>query len=393
MSAVLAALAVALQSTGHMLTIVCVGGIAAHKRVVDPGTRARFAQIVMCVFFPALMLGNAGNYDASYLLRVLPLQLVSVGHIVLGASLALLLARLLGFVGADRRNLIMMTAFNNSAGLPFMLTSAICVSWERLAEDANSRREAFVLIMLYQFPWTLLLFGAGRRFLWWHALSGGSTLGSAVGGLGERALGEGASDLGDDQKDLASGHRLAEMAVTSSETPPSEMPPSTDAERGVAPARAVPTSPIRPRASNGLTSRASAAMGAFSALIDVVMTSIGRHSAISASVLSLCIACIAPLRSLLFESQVYFSLAQPHSFPYLTPHSFYISPTRFFRIAARVCRGSARSAGQLLAAVVDDRDGNGTPCFTRRAPTRRCPCKAAAPMAIGASPSSAESQP
>ena len=40
MSAVLAALAVALQSTGHMLTIVCVGGIAAPKRVVAPGARA-----------------------------------------------------------------------------------------------------------------------------------------------------------------------------------------------------------------------------------------------------------------------------------------------------------------------------------------------------------------
>ena len=126
---------VAARAMGRVLFIIGVGSAAAQSGLLDKPARSCLANFNLNLFFPALYISVAGHYGAYDLIRYAPLWIGSLLHIVLGYGLALVTARLFGFQQQDKTFVLIMTAFGNCGGLPFVLMQAVCSSsWERVAD-------------------------------------------------------------------------------------------------------------------------------------------------------------------------------------------------------------------------------------------------------------------
>ena len=142
---------VAARAMGRVLFIIGVGSAAAQSGLLDKPARSCLANFNLNVFFPALYLSVAGHYGASDLVRYAPLMVASLLHILVGYGLALVAARLFRLQPQDRTFLLIMTAFGNCGGLPFVLMQAVCSSsWERVAGMHEPVARAFV--MMYARP-------------------------------------------------------------------------------------------------------------------------------------------------------------------------------------------------------------------------------------------------
>ena len=101
----------------QVLTIIAAGAAATHNGIFEPSVRKAFAVFNIYIFFPCMCLGTSGFYDASAVLRYLPLTAVAALHIGIGLALGEGAGRLLGVGAPDRQFLQLMTAFNNSGGM------------------------------------------------------------------------------------------------------------------------------------------------------------------------------------------------------------------------------------------------------------------------------------
>ena len=183
---------VAARAMGRVLFIIGVGSAAAQSGLLDKPARSCLANFNLNLFFPALYLSVAGHYGAYDLIRYAPLWIGSLLHIALGYGLALLTARLFGLQQQDKTFVLIMTAFGNCGGLPFVLMQAVCSSsWERVADMHEPVARAFVMMcarrdcarpaqplplplpcrsrrpapsrrQLYNVPWTLVAFTLGK---------------------------------------------------------------------------------------------------------------------------------------------------------------------------------------------------------------------------------------
>ena len=81
----------------QVLTIIAAGAAATHNGIFEPSVRKAFAVFNIYIFFPCMCLGTSGFYDASAVLRYLPLTAVAaflvnvvliVGVTILGTKLA-----------------------------------------------------------------------------------------------------------------------------------------------------------------------------------------------------------------------------------------------------------------------------------------------------------------
>ena len=153
---------VAARAMGRVLFIIIVGCTAAHNKLLDKPTRSKLAQLNLKVFFPSLFLSVAGHYNVHDLIRYAPLCVASVLHITLGFAIASLAAKATQLSRADRTFLVIMTAFGNTTGLPFVLMQAVCVSWPKVADEPDPIGRAFVIIQLYGLPWSILAFTLGK---------------------------------------------------------------------------------------------------------------------------------------------------------------------------------------------------------------------------------------
>ena len=166
-------------SVMQVLTIISAGACATHNGILEPSTRKAFAVFNIYVFFPCMCLGVAGSYDAAAVLRYLPLTAVAAAHIAIGLAVGHGAGRLLKLEAPDRQFLLLMTAFNNSAGMPFMLLVPLCKSWGRAVEEAERTDPSSVLsrcycmVIIYGLVWTLGLFTIGVRIIRAAADAGG----------------------------------------------------------------------------------------------------------------------------------------------------------------------------------------------------------------------------
>jgi len=181
---------VAARAMGRVLFIIGVGSAAAQSGLLDKPARSCLANFNLNLFFPALYISVAGHYGAYDLIRYAPLWIGSLLHIALGYGLALVTARLFGLQQQDKTFVLIMTAFGNCGGLPFVLMQAVCSSsWERVADMHEPVARAFVMMcarrpcarraqplplpcrsrrpapsrrQLYNVPWTLVAFTLGK---------------------------------------------------------------------------------------------------------------------------------------------------------------------------------------------------------------------------------------
>ena len=138
---------IAARAMGRVLFIIGVGSAAAQSGLLDKPARSCLANFNLNLFFPALYLSVAGHYGAYDLIRYAPLWIGSLLHIVLGYGLALVTARLFGLQQQDKTFLLIMTAFGNCGGLPFVLMQAVCASsWEPVADMHEPVARAFVMM-------------------------------------------------------------------------------------------------------------------------------------------------------------------------------------------------------------------------------------------------------
>ena len=138
---------VAARAMGRVLFIIGVGSVAAQSGLLDKPARSTLANFNLNLFFPALYLSVAGHYGAYDLVRYAPLWIGSLLHILVGYGLALVAARLFHLQPQDRTFLLIMTAFGNCGGLPFVLMQAVCSSsWERVADMHEPVARAFVMM-------------------------------------------------------------------------------------------------------------------------------------------------------------------------------------------------------------------------------------------------------
>ena len=181
---------VAARAMGRVLFIIGVGSAAAQSGLLDKPARSCLANFNLNLFFPALYLSVAGHYGAYDLICYAPLWIGSLLHIALGYGLALFTSRLFGLQQQDKTFVLIMTAFGNCGGLPFVLMQAVCSSsWERVADMHEPVARAFVMMcarrpcarraqplplpcrsrrpapsrrQLYNVPWTLVAFTLGK---------------------------------------------------------------------------------------------------------------------------------------------------------------------------------------------------------------------------------------
>ena len=138
---------VAARAMGRVLFIIGVGSAAAQSGLLDKPARSCLANFNLNLFFPALYISVAGHYGAYDLIRYAPLWIGSLLHIALGYGLALVTARLFGLQQQDKTFVLIMTAFGNCGGLPFVLMQAVCSSsWERVADMHEPVARAFVMM-------------------------------------------------------------------------------------------------------------------------------------------------------------------------------------------------------------------------------------------------------
>ena len=138
---------VAARAMGRVLFIVGIGSVAAQSGLLDKPARSCLANFNLNVFFPALYISVAANFGAYDLVRYAPLWICSLLHILVGYSLALVAARLCRLQPQDRSFLLIMTAFGNCGGLPFVLMQAVCTSsWARVADEHDPVARAFVMM-------------------------------------------------------------------------------------------------------------------------------------------------------------------------------------------------------------------------------------------------------
>ena len=163
-----AAFLVSVQSIAQVLTIIAIGALATRNGLMAGTTRKAFATFALKVFFPCLVLSTAKSYNAEQLVDYLPLMGFSLFHILLGALLGGGAGRLLKLPRPDRHFLLLMTAFNNNGGLPFILFMPLVSTWQRALDEGSPDQvlpRVYAMITIYCFPWTFALFTLGKRVI------------------------------------------------------------------------------------------------------------------------------------------------------------------------------------------------------------------------------------
>ena len=145
-----------------MLTIIFVGAVSTSQGLLPTHIRKAFATFNFKLFFPCLVLSTAASYDAKDLVKYSPLFLCSILHILLGLALGVLFGKLFDLPSPDRHFLLLMTAFNNNGGLPFILLVPLCETWKpALDEGPSVLGRAYGMITIYGLPWVLMMFTLG----------------------------------------------------------------------------------------------------------------------------------------------------------------------------------------------------------------------------------------
>jgi len=269
---------VAARAMGRVLFIVGIGSVAAQSGLLDKPARSCLANFNLNVFFPALYISVAANFGAYDLVRYAPLWICSLLHILVGYSLALVAARLCRLQPQDRSFLLIMTAFGNCGGLPFVLMQAVCTSsWARVADEHDPVARAFVMIQLYNVPWTLVAFTFGK---------------ATVVRAAEEPLLLLSAGRGDGGGDTPLG-RPPRASFNHVEALDTEPPSSFQA----------PDVPM-PRSRSFEDKLAVAAKGAAQStgrLLGQAWRLALQELPLTAALLSICIACVAPLQALLFN--------------------------------------------------------------------------------------------
>ena len=140
---------VALKSTAELLLIWGLGCALARTGLLHRDTRRMFARFGLLVFYPLLALSAPKNYDArDFVQYFVPLCCLSTMHILGGFGLATAAAKLFRLPPQERVFVQLMVAFGNNMTLPFLLISAICVSWRRVNSDPDTQGRAYAMIIL-----------------------------------------------------------------------------------------------------------------------------------------------------------------------------------------------------------------------------------------------------
>jgi predicted permease len=311
----------------QVLMVLAAGAASTHFGFFEPYVRKAFAKFNVNIFFPCMCLGVAGSYDASAVVRYLPLAALAALHILLGLGLGEIASRLLGLEGTDRQFLKLMTAFNNSGGMPFMLLIPICQTWSRAVEEQATESpgavlaRAYCMVIIYGLVWTLGLFTIGKRLIHRAAAAASQETNGAV---------EEVQEAGDEKlkftllKETSEEDEEREHDSTTTYMPSTTRPKSESTNeliRSVSSLNFARTGSIelgQPISDEAQTTQRGISDSPYirfrkhmsiiqipSSIVATVMA-LPRYAArepnISSSLLGVCIACVSPIRSLFFVS-------------------------------------------------------------------------------------------
>lgn len=254
MSEVLGAATTALKATAELLFIICIGFLLARHGMLDADARRTFSKFSLVCSYPLLALSAGRDYDLAAFSRYAgTLLCASTLHIAGGFCLATAAARLLRVPRQERAYLQLMGAFCNNFTLPFLLSSAVASTWKHTRAEPDAVGRAYAIVIIYSLPWMLLVLTLGRNAM----------LAERVGADGLTA---GQARRSDELDAAESAPKEAATPVATPERAPGSRSPGSRASRAVAAARAFAS----------------------------------RNPAVPAEALSVCIACIEPVRRLLF---------------------------------------------------------------------------------------------
>ncbi|CAN8074385.1 unnamed protein product, partial [Agarophyton chilense] len=141
-------------AVSKLLTAVALGVVSTRRGVLDNAALHALSRLIYGVFLPALLFSNVlGALRNGVFAYMALLPLAAVLHVVAGALLAVLLARVLALNAPERRLFLVCGAFGNAAAMPLLLCAA-------LFSDV-ARAKSVAAVSLYLLGWSPLFWSVG----------------------------------------------------------------------------------------------------------------------------------------------------------------------------------------------------------------------------------------
>ena len=158
--------AAATIAVGKTIGICAVGFLMARypsdAPLMNEATRKGVGKILLKVMVPALAASSlAMTITPDGFADLYPMWGWCTISLIIGFTVANVMARLLGLKGAYKRGFIAAGTFGNNVGLPLIILAALCKQpvLEAFGPYEDCKEEAYGMIMFYGLPWRIAMFG------------------------------------------------------------------------------------------------------------------------------------------------------------------------------------------------------------------------------------------